>query len=333
MRIWVLSACLMFVANLGAQVLQIKSDAPSRYTVKEGDTLWDISELYLDAPWRWPQLWQRNPQIANPHLIYPGDQLKLSWVDGQPQLIRQPSLSKRSAERSAILALNWQQRAVERIRLVLDWNGDENLQTKVVAGESDRLRFSAGDSLLASDTLPANTTWGVYRLGRSLLHSSGQALAQVLELTAIAKVSPGLPSRQLRLTDSYQEVEVGQWLLPLQVMSVPRRLLSGSPRLPDGEIELLAGAMNQSLLAKGDLAYIGASSQLPLVGGQVVHFWHSQFDGESIHQVGQGVVTHCEGVVCAVIVSRSLEPIRLGIAVTVNEYGERALSGTDRERF
>ena len=53
--------------------LTIKPDAPDRYVIVPGDTLWGISERYTDSPWRWPELWNMNKeQIRNPHLIYPG---------------------------------------------------------------------------------------------------------------------------------------------------------------------------------------------------------------------------------------------------------------------
>lgn len=66
--------------------LPLSPSAPDRYTVKSGDTLWDISKLYLSQPWYWPELWYLNPQIKNPHLIYPGDVLALVNVDGQTRL-------------------------------------------------------------------------------------------------------------------------------------------------------------------------------------------------------------------------------------------------------
>jgi LysM repeat protein len=69
----------------GSQI-PLSADAPDQYVVKPGDTLWDISKVYLRDPWYWPEIWYLNPQVANPHLIYPGDVLKLIYVDGQPRL-------------------------------------------------------------------------------------------------------------------------------------------------------------------------------------------------------------------------------------------------------
>lgn len=66
--------------------IALREDVPDRYVVKKGDTLWDIASLFLRDPWLWPEIWYFNPQIDNPHLIYPGDVLTLVYVDGRPQL-------------------------------------------------------------------------------------------------------------------------------------------------------------------------------------------------------------------------------------------------------
>ncbi len=80
---------LLFSLLLGSSAFAdglLRADHPAHYVVKKGDTLWDISARFLRSPWRWPDIWYVNPQIANPHLIYPGDRLDLVYVNGKPQL-------------------------------------------------------------------------------------------------------------------------------------------------------------------------------------------------------------------------------------------------------
>ena len=79
-------AALLLTGVAVAQDVSIRSDHPDEYVVVRGDTLWDISGRFLDKPWQWPAIWHANPQIENPHLIYPGDVISLVYVDGVPQL-------------------------------------------------------------------------------------------------------------------------------------------------------------------------------------------------------------------------------------------------------
>jgi len=66
--------------------IPLAANAPDEYVVKQGDTLWDISKVFLRDAWYWPEIWYVNPQVQNPHLIYPGDVLKLVYVEGQPRV-------------------------------------------------------------------------------------------------------------------------------------------------------------------------------------------------------------------------------------------------------
>jgi hypothetical protein len=88
----VAAAALTFGGWVAA--VELRADHPDTYVVKKGDTLWDIAARFLDEPWLWPEIWQANPQIENPHLIYPGDVISLAYLSGKPSI----SVTKRSPE-------------------------------------------------------------------------------------------------------------------------------------------------------------------------------------------------------------------------------------------
>jgi hypothetical protein len=89
MRSFVFAALLVMTTGFVAaqsEGVELNPSHPEVYTVKKGDTLWDISNMFLKDPWYWPEIWSVNPQVKNPHLIYPGDNLKLVYIDGQPHV-------------------------------------------------------------------------------------------------------------------------------------------------------------------------------------------------------------------------------------------------------
>ena len=82
----VVAVAMLTVATY-ATAVEVNGGHPDTYVVRKGDTLWDISARFLKKPWLWPEIWQANPQVKNPHLIYPGDVLSLAYLDrvvGQP---------------------------------------------------------------------------------------------------------------------------------------------------------------------------------------------------------------------------------------------------------
>lgn len=78
----------------GVDAGEVQPNAPMHYTVKKGDTLWGIAAMYLKDPWLWPEVWIINPQVPNPHLIYPGDKLALAYgKDGRTRvMLEQPGV-------------------------------------------------------------------------------------------------------------------------------------------------------------------------------------------------------------------------------------------------
>jgi hypothetical protein len=85
-KILIFLGLFALAAGLAADEVQLRADHPDTYTVQKGDTLWDIAGRFLTQPWQWPEIWESNPQIENPHLIYPGDVVALQFKDGKPTL-------------------------------------------------------------------------------------------------------------------------------------------------------------------------------------------------------------------------------------------------------
>ena len=88
-RLQLLTAILILLVCTPLMAVQLRDGHPNEVIVVQGDTLWGISGRFLQHPWEWPKLWKKNPSIKNPDLIYPGDRLRLTWVNGQPRLARQ----------------------------------------------------------------------------------------------------------------------------------------------------------------------------------------------------------------------------------------------------
>ncbi len=70
-----------------AENIVYEPEHPEIYIVQKGDTLWDISARFLRDPWYWPEIWYKNPQIENPHLIYPGDELAIVYINGRKRIM------------------------------------------------------------------------------------------------------------------------------------------------------------------------------------------------------------------------------------------------------
>ena len=143
-KITVLLAGMLVTVAAFAAGAQLRANHPDSYTVRRGDTLWAISAKFLAKPWLWPEIWQANPQVRNPHLIYPGDVLNLSFINGGAGLKLEPSVH---AEGDAIPAipLSELQTFLKELRVVDSI--ELNDSPYVVGLEEARLRGTVGQNI------------------------------------------------------------------------------------------------------------------------------------------------------------------------------------------
>jgi hypothetical protein len=131
---------LLTVATV-ALAAELRADHPSSYVVQKGDTLWDISARFLAKPWLWPEIWQANPQVKNPHRIYPGDVLSLVYVNGEARIVTQGDEPQiRVGESVDTIPLSEIEPWLQQLTVVQD----PKSFPYVVGVEEDRLLTSAG---------------------------------------------------------------------------------------------------------------------------------------------------------------------------------------------
>jgi len=184
-KIYFLLAFLSLASISIADTVTLNPDHPDEYVVQKGDTLWDISARFLQEPWYWPTIWQGNPQIENPHLIYPGDVITLTFKDGQPMLTVNASgmgVNGRNVKLSPVvrsydrddaipsIPVDAIQQFLTRPRIVTDEEMDN--WPYVVSSFDEHLVSGAGNKLyvrgLSEDS--TETRYGLYRKGPAYIN-------------------------------------------------------------------------------------------------------------------------------------------------------------------
>lgn len=221
-------ALFCLVASFSYAQVELTDDYPDTYVVQQGDTLWDISANFLTEPWLWPEIWYANDQVANPHLIYPGDVLRLVFVDGRPMLSRDTGTNgtvkltpniREIADFEAIPAID-----LSKIREFLAGNrlvdpaAVEGLPY-MVAGDSKRVIVGGGDLLYARGDLDDGVlVYGVYRIGEPYIdpETEEELGLRALELAMIREEEITDDIGRYRVARSVQEMMAGDVLLPYE---------------------------------------------------------------------------------------------------------------------
>ena len=177
-------------AQAGVPLSELVANAPDTYTVKRGDTLWDISKLFLKSPWRWPELWGMNlQQIRNPHLIYPGQMLYLDKSNGRARLrMGQPlggdgtvKLSPRVRSEmlgdGAIASIPFNLIEPFLNEAIIFQGNELDLAPRIVAAQEGRVLLSRGETAYVRGELGNERVFRIFREAKALKDpATGQIL-------------------------------------------------------------------------------------------------------------------------------------------------------------
>lgn len=221
---------------------QVRADAPLRYVVKRGDTLWDIAGYYLRDPWYWPQLWYANPDIANPHLIYPGDVLILTRdASGAYQLRRastdrlSPQIRERPLEDAiATIPLDAIRAFITGPRLI---DTDTlNEAPYIVSFIDEHLVGGKGTIAYVRDAGADGYEGQTYSLVRPAGPykdpDTGEIIGQQAVPVGEIRISDFDAVSTARITKSYREALVGDRLLPLETEDLVSDFYPQAPEIP-----------------------------------------------------------------------------------------------------
>lgn len=256
---------------------------PNEYVVQVGDTLWDIAATFLKDPWFWPEIWYVNPDIENPHLIYPGDVLGLVYIDGQARITNVRASTYRMSPQARVTPLS------EAVTSIPFEDVAAFLSSGVVLEKSqaDALPYlleTRGDHLIASagneiyvrgitDDAPS-TRYNVVHVGDTLIDPDDNRLIGYhgIMIGEGSLRRTGDPAT-VALTSTSQEAVIGDRLLPAAV-DVPLNFFPRSPSSDiDGRIIHVVGGV--TLIGQYQVVVMNRGSSNGLSVGDVLSVFQS----------------------------------------------------------
>lgn len=294
--------------------ITLNPDHPAIHQVEAGDTLWDISARFLEQPWQWPMLWRWNPELDNPHLIYPGDRIRLTRDAAGPRLLierAEPSNAQYRVERWSPsvreLALpppipivskdRIEPFLVEHTIVTPDTLAAAGL---VIAGEDERLISGSGDRVFISDGSPptsGNTSGVLVALVRpGVVYRDPQTeerLGQELSLLAWGRVERSDKGISVvKLQEVALEVRSGDRVVSMPRPSMDPQVHPRSPSMPvHGEILAVNGGMGH--VGALDVVVLNLGSREGVIEGDTLAIFHQ--GSNLIHPVsGDSIVPPAE---------------------------------------
>ncbi|QMU62052.1 MAG: LysM peptidoglycan-binding domain-containing protein [Gammaproteobacteria bacterium] len=219
--------------------VEFKASAPEQYTVAPGDTLWDLSNRFLVQPWYWPEIWYLNPQINNPHLIYPGDVISIFYVGGKPYLTvgDGPRVTKLSPKvrsedidsQTYGIPIPAIQQFIIRPRVV----SEETLDSApyILSHIEERLAFGTGDRVYARGFGgEPHGQYSIFRKGEELYDpKTDELLGFEAILVGDGEIIRAEDPATLDLTHTTREVLRGDRLLPVDFSEIDTEFIPHAP--------------------------------------------------------------------------------------------------------
>ncbi|NRF66689.1 LysM peptidoglycan-binding domain-containing protein [Aquincola sp. S2] len=291
------------VAQTGVPLSELAPNAPDSHTVQRGDTLWDISKLFLKSPWRWPELWGMNlEQIRNPHLIYPGQVLVLVKVDGRATLrLAQPDPAGTPPTNTVKLSPRIRSELLDNgaiasipLHLIVPFlneaivmDADELADApRIVAAQEGRVMLSRGETAYVRGDLKGARDFRLFRESRPLKDPGTEellgyeaAFVGTAEYTRPGELRPAEGGKvvevpaSFRITGVRQEAGIGDRLAP-----VPQRDYSAyAPHAPTapmaGQIVSIYG---EALTAgQNQIVALNRGTRDGLERGHVLALWRN----------------------------------------------------------
>ncbi len=228
---------------------------PNEYVVQVGDTLWDISARFLKDPWFWPEIWYVNPEIENPHLIYPGDVLGLVYIDGQPRITTLRGSTYRLSPQAritplseAVTSIPYESIAAFLATGVILEKDQVDALPYLVASRGDHLIAAAGNDVYVRGTggsVPG-TRFSVIEVGDALVDPDDNRVVGYQGIwVGEGTLRRGGDPATVRLNETTQEAKHGDRLLP-EAIDIPLNFFPKAPRnLIDGRIISVVGGVTQ----------------------------------------------------------------------------------------